>query len=110
MNGSTFSTSKAQFTLSSNNANKHKETIMTYSEVGNHILRRYDTNSVFTNADNEIRNSNQGWLEPWFLSQTLWDLTLRCGGVYSGQTLRGPFFSVTTTTPHHHASLVSEQP
>lgn len=47
---------ETRFTVSSNDANKHKRTILKYVKVLSYLLRRYDTKAEVTKADEEIWN------------------------------------------------------
>lgn len=57
----------------------------------NYFLSRYATDAVISKATEDIRNVEKGSLKPFYFSQKLWDPTLRCGGIYKEQTLRGFF-------------------
>lgn len=73
----------ARLTLSSNDANCHESTTTTYDQVVNLVLRRYANDADIAKTNEEIRIYKQGLLTPWDFFQALWDLTLRCGGVYN---------------------------
>lgn len=54
MNCPALDTIQALLNLSWNVADRHEETIKTYAEVGNHLLMRYNTGAVISNADEDI--------------------------------------------------------
>lgn len=76
MNGLALATVKSRFTFSSNDANRHEETIKIYAKVVSHILRQYATDAVIARADEKIRNLKQGSSTMWDFFQKIWDLTL----------------------------------
>lgn len=82
MNGPVFAASKPPSTLTSNDADRRDRTITTYAEVVNHLLWLYATDAVIAKDDEKICILKQGLLAPW-------DLTIKCGGAYNEQTVRG---------------------
>lgn len=82
MNGPAPATIKARLKSPSNNVNTRQESITSYAEVFNHLLRLRATDTAIAIAYDRIRNFKQGNLIPWDFPQKLWDLTLCCGGIY----------------------------
>lgn len=46
---------------------------------------RYATDAAIAKFNKKIHQFKQGSLTPWDFSQTVWDLVLRCGGVYTSR-------------------------
>lgn len=67
---------------------KHEETITTYVEAVNYLLRHYVSHVVISRDIERIRVLQQGSLTPLHFLQKLWDLTLPCDGVDNKQMLR----------------------
>lgn len=82
MTGAVFLAVEELSTLSLNNENLHKSTMMSYAEVVNNVLRPYGTEAVKCQADEKIRILKQGLWARWVLYQSSWHLTLIFEGVY----------------------------
>lgn len=91
MTGPALAMIEAHLTFSSNVVNKPRGTITSYPEIIKQLLRRYATEAVIANVDDEIRNFKQESFTPWDFSQTLRDSKLCCGGVYNRKTLKSFF-------------------
>lgn len=64
MSGPALAPTKTRLTVSSNDANRHEGTIITYAKVISHLLKRYDADTVISKADEEIRNFKQALSTP----------------------------------------------
>lgn len=72
----------------------------TSTELVNHLLSLYGTNAVIPKVDGMIGHFQQRSIKPWDLSQRLWDLKLRCSGVYIEEKLRGLILQGIDLTKH----------
>lgn len=71
VNGPTLASMKVRLTLSTNNSDRHDDTITIYAEVVYHLLRRYTIDAIIVKADEESRCFEQGSLKPCNFSQKI---------------------------------------
>lgn len=70
----------------------HEGTLKSYAGVMIHFFMLYAAYDLIAKADKEVWILRQDLLAPWNFFQILSDLSLRCCGAYSEQTLLGSFW------------------
>lgn len=83
INGPALAAIKARLPLSSNDAKRHKGTIMTYTVFVKNLLRQYATCIVIARADGNIQSFKEGLLMAGEFSPTLRVLAILYSVVYN---------------------------